>query len=119
VAPGLTSSFCDDFFPFAREQARRYNRAALGGARLIQGECMATELPQGYRPSDEEPFMNERQREYFRRKLVAWKEDILRESRETIQNLQSSLPPTPIWLTARPRKPSVSLSCARATASAN
>ena len=54
---------------------------------------MATQLPSGYRPSDEEPFMNERQREYFRRKLTAWKEDILRESRETIQNLQSE--PTP------------------------
>src|SRR5260221_12637496 len=54
---------------------------------------MASELPHGYRPLDEEPFMNERQREYFRRKLVAWKEDILRESRETIQNLQSE--PTP------------------------
>src|SRR5260370_42596610 len=54
---------------------------------------MATDLPHGYRPLDEEPFMNERQREYFRRKLVAWKEDILRESRETIQNLQSE--PTP------------------------
>ena len=37
--------------------------------------------------------MNDRQREYFRRKLVAWKEDILRESRETIQNLQTE--PTP------------------------
>ena len=34
---------------------------------------MATELPNGYRPSDDEPFMNERQREYFRRKLVSWK----------------------------------------------
>ena len=54
---------------------------------------MATDLPHGYRPSDEEPFMNERQREYFRRKLVTWKEEILRESRETIQNLQSE--PTP------------------------
>src|SRR6266478_6989909 len=54
---------------------------------------MATDLPHGYRPLDEEPFMNERQREYVRRKLVAWKEDILRESRETIQNLQSE--PTP------------------------
>ena len=32
--------------------------------------------------------MNERQREYFRRKLIAWKEDILRESRETLQTLQ-------------------------------
>ena len=52
---------------------------------------MATDLPHGYRPLDEEPFMNERQREYFRRKLVAWKEDILRESRETIQNLQHEL----------------------------
>ena len=54
---------------------------------------LATDLPHGYRPSDDEPFMNERQREYFRRKLVTWKEEILRESRETIQNLQSE--PTP------------------------
>jgi len=54
---------------------------------------MATDLPNGYRPSDDEPFMNERQREYFRRKLVSWKEDIVRESRETIQNLQTE--PTP------------------------
>ena len=41
-----------------------------------------------YRPTDEEPFMNPRQREYFRRKLENWKEDILRESRETLENLQ-------------------------------
>lgn len=41
-----------------------------------------------YRPSDDEPFMNPRQREYFRAKLNAWKEDILRESRETLENLQ-------------------------------
>jgi DnaK suppressor protein len=54
---------------------------------------MATELPPSYRPSDKEPFMNERQREYFRRKLVAWKDDILRESRETILNLQSETTP--------------------------
>ena len=54
---------------------------------------MATELPKGYMPSEQEPFMNERQREYFRRKLVGWKEDILRESRETIQNLQSEVTP--------------------------
>ena len=54
---------------------------------------MASELPRGYRPNEEEPFMNDRQREYFRRKLMSWKEDILRESRGTIQNLQSE--PTP------------------------
>jgi DnaK suppressor protein len=54
---------------------------------------MANDLPNGYRPSEAEPFMNERQREYFRRKLIVWKEDILRESRETIQNLQSEVTP--------------------------
>ena len=42
-----------------------------------------------YTPSDEEPFMNERQRDYFRRKLLAWKDDILRESRETLVVLQT------------------------------
>ncbi len=42
-----------------------------------------------YRPSDDEPFMNERQREYFRRKLIGWREDLLRESRDTLAALQS------------------------------
>jgi DnaK suppressor protein len=42
-----------------------------------------------YRPSEEEPFMNERQREYFRQKLLRWRDDILRESRETLQHLQT------------------------------
>jgi RNA polymerase-binding transcription factor len=41
-----------------------------------------------YRPSDKEPFMNERQREYFRKKLLDWKEDILKEAKETLQHLQ-------------------------------
>jgi DnaK suppressor protein len=41
-----------------------------------------------YRPTDREPFMNERQREYFRQRLLAWREDILREARETLQHLQ-------------------------------
>jgi DnaK suppressor protein len=45
-------------------------------------------LDKKYRPSEKEPFMNERQKEYFRRKLNAWKEEILRESRETLAALQ-------------------------------
>ena len=49
---------------------------------------MATRLPKDYAPSDSEPFMNARQREYFRRKLVIWKEDIIRETRETVSSLQ-------------------------------
>lgn len=46
-------------------------------------------IDSNYRPSDDEPFMNERQREYFRRKLVGWREDLLRESRDTLAALQS------------------------------
>ena len=42
----------------------------------------------GYRPSEDESFMNGRQLEYFKDKLIAWKEDILKESRETLTHLQ-------------------------------
>ncbi len=45
-------------------------------------------VDKGYKPTDKEPFMNEKQREYFRAKLLAWKEDILREAKETLQHLQ-------------------------------
>ena len=41
-----------------------------------------------YRPSDREPFMNERQREYFRQRLLAWRDEILKEARDTLQHLQ-------------------------------
>ncbi len=49
----------------------------------------AIAMEQGYRPSDDEVFMNERHRDYFRRKLLSWKEEILRESRDTLAALQS------------------------------
>ncbi len=42
-----------------------------------------------YRPTEDEAFMNERQVEYFKQKLLNWKEDILRESRETLSHLQT------------------------------
>lgn len=41
-----------------------------------------------YRPSDDEPFMSERQLAYFKRKLLDWRDDILKESRETVIHLQ-------------------------------
>ena len=47
-------------------------------------------LPPEYRPHDAEPFMNPRQREYFRRKLLMWKDDIFRDAQETLHNLQES-----------------------------
>ncbi|MDG1416654.1 MAG: RNA polymerase-binding protein DksA [Maricaulis sp.] len=46
------------------------------------------ELPADYKPSKDEPFMDERQREYFRQKLSNWKEELIRESKSTISNLQ-------------------------------
>ncbi|GEP00192.1 RNA polymerase-binding protein DksA [Methylobacterium haplocladii] len=46
-------------------------------------------IDESYAPSDAEPFMNERQREYFRRKLMNWKSEILREAQGTLTALQS------------------------------
>jgi DnaK suppressor protein len=43
---------------------------------------------ESYKPSDDEPFMSDRQREYFRRKLIIWRESILAESRDTLAALQ-------------------------------
>lgn len=47
-------------------------------------------LPEDYRPAEDEPFMNDRQLEYFRRKLITWKNELLSQSAETIDNLQDS-----------------------------
>jgi DnaK suppressor protein len=44
-------------------------------------------LPPDYRPSEDEPFMNERHRMYFRQKLTAWKEEIIRQTKETLAGL--------------------------------
>jgi DnaK suppressor protein len=49
---------------------------------------MGADKGKPYRPTDKEPFMNDRQREYFRQKLLAWREDILKEAKETLQHLQ-------------------------------
>ncbi|MBV9076163.1 MAG: RNA polymerase-binding protein DksA [Methylobacteriaceae bacterium] len=52
-------------------------------------------IDEGYRPRDDEPFMSDRQREYFRRKLMAWKGEILREAQDTLSALQSENPNHP------------------------
>ncbi len=48
---------------------------------------MMSLIEMDYQPSPAEPFMNERQKDYFRRKLVAWKEELLREGQETLDSL--------------------------------
>ena len=60
---------------------------------IMESAAMKPEvfLPDDYRPAEEEPFMNERQLEYFRRKLVNWKAELLEQSAETIDNLQEGI----------------------------
>ncbi|SMY09659.1 RNA polymerase-binding protein DksA [Flavimaricola marinus] len=45
-------------------------------------------LPDDYRPAESEPFMNERQTEYFRRKLLTWKQELLSDSRDTVAGMK-------------------------------
>ncbi|MEQ9260811.1 MAG: RNA polymerase-binding protein DksA [Roseovarius sp.] len=57
---------------------------------LDEGATMKAEvfLPKDYSPAEDEPFMNERQLEYFRRKLIMWRQELLEGSRDTIEGLQ-------------------------------
>jgi DnaK suppressor protein len=59
---------------------------------LHKGETMnkSLNIPDDYVPAEDEPFMNERQLEYFRRKLIAWKEDLIEGSKVTISGLQNN-----------------------------
>ncbi len=45
-------------------------------------------LPEDYRPAEDEPFMNERKVEYFRRKLINWKSDLLEDTRDTVAGMK-------------------------------
>ncbi|ACL71668.1 RNA polymerase-binding protein DksA [Thioalkalivibrio sulfidiphilus] len=50
---------------------------------------MQEDLPEGYRPSESEPYMSPMQLAYFRRKLLQWRDELLDESEETIRNLRN------------------------------
>ncbi len=54
---------------------------------------MAVRLPKNYTPSDDEPFMNSKQREYFRRKLLLWRDELLQDTTSTLQHLQEDNAP--------------------------
>ena len=55
-----------------------------------KGTTMKAEnfLPEDYRPAEDEPFMNERQTEYFRRKLLNWKAELLEDTRDTVAGMK-------------------------------
>lgn len=80
----ITAAF-DQFCKLAASTLGRYKPPQLTGNERLHMTPMLTE---DYKPSDSEPFMNERQIEYFRRKLLNWKDDIIKESKETISHLQ-------------------------------
>ncbi|GLT09832.1 RNA polymerase-binding protein DksA [Sulfitobacter sp. PR48] len=58
--------------------------------KTLEGQSMKQEvfLPDNYSPAEDEPFMNDKQLEYFRRKLLNWKSELLAGSRDTIEGLQ-------------------------------
>jgi DnaK suppressor protein len=76
----------------ANNNGRRHEVQAV---RLVKTSNRATKrgsaeiivLPEGYRPAENEPFMNERHKIYFRNKLIDWKEEIVRQNRETLHLL--------------------------------
>ena len=68
-------------------QAKRPAKTASKAGRKPRAGQSSIVLPDGYRPSENEPFMNERHKIYFRNKLVAWKEEIVRQNRETLHIL--------------------------------
>lgn len=71
----------------------RTNGSSAGGKSSVNGSAKSGAkvtpivITSGYRPNESEPFMNERQRTYFRAKLLAWKEDIVRQNQETLTGL--------------------------------
>ena len=87
-----------DLYKVAREQEgspkhgvpMRSEKNKNGALALLDKNGTVAQLDKNknYRPSDKEPFMSERQREYFREKLLSWKDEILKEAKETLQHLQ-------------------------------
>ena len=66
---------------------RKSHAKTEGQSMKVDSTLSSLLLPEDYRPSEEEAFMNERQRFYFRRKLLAWKEEIILQTRETLMGL--------------------------------
>ena len=55
----------------------------------VKAQMASTLLPPDYRPRDDEEFMSPLQKEYFRQKLLTWRAELLRESSETLESMQS------------------------------
>lgn len=74
--------------PLAAEATTPYIPLRILDQTVASGDWMTVTLPPDYRPSEDEPFMNDNMKEYFRQKLLDWRAELLRESDETLQHLQ-------------------------------
>jgi len=76
----------------ANQESAATDATLSGRSTELESAAMKPEvfLPDDYRPAEDEPFMNDRQLEYFRRKLLVWKAELQGQSAETIDNLQDS-----------------------------
>jgi hypothetical protein len=66
---------------------------------------MAVELPDGYKPKLKEEYMNPLQLEYFRQKLTAWREELMQEAQETLENLRALSVSTVMYVLRCPNRP--------------
>ncbi len=68
-------------------QTKRSEANIIDHSSLV-AELQRLELPKDYRPSDDEPFMNDRQLAYFRARLLHWRADIAAEAKSTLETLK-------------------------------
>lgn len=82
--------------PSAKPKAKPLSTTKLKGVTMQDGRyALSTttliDLPTGYRPSSKEEYMSPQHLEYFRRKLQSWREDLVEESKQTIENLRDEV----------------------------
>ena len=76
--------------PVATRMAKAGVKKKIAGKKTTaRARASSIVLPPDYRPSEDEPFMNDLQRVYFRQKLLSWKEEIMRQTRETLAGLHA------------------------------
>lgn len=73
--------------PAAKAPAKVAAKPAPVVVRKPKKEYKPAKLPAGYKPTEKEEYMNPQQQEYFRQKLLAWRKDLIAESRETLDHL--------------------------------
>lgn len=73
--------------PAAKKKVAAKKKSAGKRKMTARAKASSIVLAPDYRPSEDEPFMNELQRMYFRQKLVSWKEEIIRQTKETLAGL--------------------------------